>query len=287
MRKAPSLRNNNGAVQLRLRIDGRDHFINRLGRWDDPVSVAKAQALSARIWSEFQSGSCDTSLRIYQPLVNGHDVALLERLRINAELRRQKRAIHAYRVAKRYGRSLKTISDTQEFIRWAQDNQNLSNRTIVGLICEFKRACPESKQLIQHSLRYNKSVALSDVLSIEEIKRVLSDLKKNDEWFYPLFCVWLGTGLRNAEIRGLTWDCVHWQEGEFLIAKSLGSDGFNAIEVTWAPTKTGRERIVPMSTEVMETLKRHKELVDVYVEGVSVNEQLLEKLLSELTIESR
>ena len=262
MRKAPSLRNNNGAVQLRVRISGKDHFINRLGRWDDPAAVAKAQVLSAQIWSDYQSGGFDKSLRIYQPLVNGSDVALLELLRVNAEMRRQKRAIHAYRVVRRYGRPLKTLSDTQEFIRWAQETQHLSNRTIVGLICEFKRACPESKQLFQHSLRYNKSVAQSDVLSIEEIKRVLSDLKTNDEWFYPLFSVWLGTGLRNAEIRGLTWDCVHWQEGELLIAKSLRSDGFNAMDVTWAPTKTGRERIVPMSPEVMESLQRHKESME-------------------------
>jgi integrase len=111
LRKAPSLRNNNGAVQLRVRIDGRDHFINRLGRWDEPVAVAKAQALSAQIWSDYQSGSFDSSLRIYQPLVNGSDVALLERLRINAELRRQKRAIHAYRVVKRYGRPAASLPE--------------------------------------------------------------------------------------------------------------------------------------------------------------------------------
>ena len=164
-----------------MRIDGRDHFINRLGRWDDPVAVAKAQALSAQIWSDVQSGSFDSSLRIYQPLVNGSDVALLERLRINAEIRRQKRAIHAYRAIKRYGRPLKTLRDTQEFIRWAQEDQKLTNRTIVGLVCEFKRACPESKHLFQHNLRYKKIVAQSDVLSIEEIKRVLGDLKENDE----------------------------------------------------------------------------------------------------------
>lgn len=209
MRKAPSLRNNNGAVQLRVRIDGKDHFINRLGRWDDPAAVAKAQVLSAQIWSDYQSGIFDKSLRIYQPLVNGSDVALLELLRVNAEIRRQKRAIHAYRVLKRYGRPLKTLADTQEFIRWAQEEQQLTNRTIVGLICEFKRSCPESKHLFQHNLRYRTSIAQSDVLSVEEIKKVLADLRRNNEWYYPLFMVWLGTGLRNAEIRGLTWDCVH------------------------------------------------------------------------------
>ena len=47
MRKSPSLRNNNGTLQVRVWIDGRDAFINRLGRWDDPVAVAKANAITA------------------------------------------------------------------------------------------------------------------------------------------------------------------------------------------------------------------------------------------------
>ena len=53
MQKPPSLRNNNGKLQVRVRIDGKDAFINRLGRWDDPISVAKAQAISAEIWSDY------------------------------------------------------------------------------------------------------------------------------------------------------------------------------------------------------------------------------------------
>ena len=240
-----------------MRIDGRDHFINRLGRWDEPAAVARAQALSAQIWSDYQSGGFDKSLRVYKPLVNGSDVALLELLRVNAEMRRQKRAIHAYRVLKRYGRPLKSLGDTEEFIRWAQEEQQLTNRTIVGLICEFKRSCPESKHLFQNNLRYKKSVAQSDVLSREEIRTLLADLKENDQWFYPLFSVWLSTGLRNGEIRGLTWDCVRWEEGELLISKSLRTDGFNGMNVTWASTKTGRERIVPMSPAVTQILQQH------------------------------
>jgi integrase len=258
VRKAPSLRNNNGAIQVRVRIEGKDHFISRLGRWDNPVAVAKAQALSARIWSDFQSGAFDRSLRIYQPLSQGQDAALVERLKINAETLRQKRSIHAYRVVKRYGKPLRSLTDTQEFIRWAQEDQNLTNRTIVGILCECKRSNPESKHLFQHNLRYKKSVAQSDVLSREEIRTILADLKKNDQWFYPLFSVWLSTGLRNGEIRGLTWDCVRWEEGELLISKSLRTDGFNGMNVTWASTKTGRDRIVPMSVAVNQILQQHK-----------------------------
>jgi hypothetical protein len=44
--KPPSLRDNNGTLQVRVWIDGKDAFINRLVRWDDPVAVAMAQAIS-------------------------------------------------------------------------------------------------------------------------------------------------------------------------------------------------------------------------------------------------
>ena len=46
-----------------MRIDGKDAFINRLGRWNDPVAVAKAHAISAQIWSDYQQGSFDRSLK--------------------------------------------------------------------------------------------------------------------------------------------------------------------------------------------------------------------------------
>ena len=64
MRKAPSLRSNNGALQVRVRVDGCDVFINRLGRWDDPVAVARAQAISAQIWSDYKEGTFDRSLEV-------------------------------------------------------------------------------------------------------------------------------------------------------------------------------------------------------------------------------
>ena len=37
----PRVRDNNAALQVRLRLDRRDHFSNRLGRWDDPVAQAR------------------------------------------------------------------------------------------------------------------------------------------------------------------------------------------------------------------------------------------------------
>ena len=50
LKKPPRVRDNNGALKVRLRLDGRDHFINRLGRFDDPVAQARAQAICAEFW---------------------------------------------------------------------------------------------------------------------------------------------------------------------------------------------------------------------------------------------
>ncbi len=55
------------------------------------------------------------------------------------------------------------------------------------------------------------------MLSTEEIQAVLADLQSNESRYYPLFLLWLSSGLRNAEIRGLTWDCIRWEECEVLV----------------------------------------------------------------------
>ena len=77
------------------------------------------------------------------------------------------------------------------------------------------------------------------MLSREETKSVLDDLRSNEEWFYPCFAFWLGTGLRNAEVTGLTWDCVRLEVGELLISKTLKRDGTATIQWVWSVTKTG------------------------------------------------
>ena len=68
----------------------------------------------------------------------------------------------------------------------------------------------------------------SDVLSACEIQAVLADLVSKEPWYYPLFLLWLSTGLRIGEIRGLTWDCIGWEAGELLVCKSLRRDGYSS-----------------------------------------------------------
>jgi integrase len=257
VQKPPSLRNNNGSLQVRVRIDGRDAFINRLGRWSDPVAVAKAHAIAAQIWSDYCQGTFDRSLMAYQPLINGKEVGLLEALRVRAETKRQAAAIHAYRLLQRYGQPIRTRSDAEAFLAWLRQ-EGLSDCTIAGLMTHYRQCSVGNRHLFSHKLKWQRRSVQSDVLSVEEIQAVLSDLQTNESWYYPLFLLWLSTGMRNAEIRGLTWDCIRWEEGEVLVMKSLRRDGYSSGKVEWAPTKTGRERVVPLTPQVLETLRQHQ-----------------------------
>ena len=89
LKKPPRVKNNNGALQVRVRLDGRDHFINRFGRFDDPVAQARGQAICAEIWRDTQQGDLDLSLNRYRPLVEGRDQDLLDALRAISEEKKQ------------------------------------------------------------------------------------------------------------------------------------------------------------------------------------------------------
>ena len=165
MKKPPSLRNNNGSLQVRVRIDGRDAFINRLGRWSDPVAVARARAISAQIWSDYQQGTFDRSLMAYQPLVEGKQVCLLEALRVRAEQKRQAAAIHAYRLLEGYGQPIRTQSEADAFLLWLRQVRGLSDCTIAGLMTHYRQCSGGNRHLFSHKLKWTRRSVQSDVLS--------------------------------------------------------------------------------------------------------------------------
>ena len=239
-------------------MDGKDTFINRIGRWDDPAAIARAHAISSRIWSDWCDGTFDATLRSYQTIKERHDTELINALKHLAETNRQGRTIHAYRTVKRYGRTLRNRTDVDEFIAWMQQ-QGLRNRTIIGILTECRRVLPECRTLFTCKLKVEHTPVQSDILSTEEIQKVLEDLQEHEAWFYPLFLLWLSTGLRNGELRALSWDCVRWTDGELLIHKSLKIDGLNSHRFMLSTTKTGKERVVPLNPHVLTVLQEHQE----------------------------
>ena len=110
LKKPPRVRDNIGALHVKMRLDGRDHFINCLGRWDDPFAQARAQAICAEIWRDAQHGDLDLSLSRYCPLVEGRDRDLFDALRSLARDKRQARVIYSCWTVKRFGLLIKRKS---------------------------------------------------------------------------------------------------------------------------------------------------------------------------------
>ena len=146
LKKPPRVRDNNGALQVRLRFDGRDHFINRLGRFDDPVAQARGQAICAEIWRDAQQGDLDLSLNRYRPLVEGRDQDLLDALRSLVEDKRQARVTHAYRVVKRYGLPIRTRVEVDRFLAWMKA-EGVAASTKSTILSTIRSVQPANKAL--------------------------------------------------------------------------------------------------------------------------------------------
>ena len=240
-----------------MRLEGKDYFINRLGRFDDPVAQAKAQSISAEIWSDFQQGQLDWSLSRYQPLVEGKDPELLDALERLMLEKRQGRTTHAYRLVRRYGEPIRTQAEVEAFVEW-MSSEGLAASTQATILSTIRSVQPKNKALGSVVIKVPTRSVQEEVLSKEEIQQVLVDLKIHEEWFYPCFLLWMSTGLRNSELIGLTWDAVRLEDGELLISKTLKRDGSATHKRYWGPTKTGKSRVVPINPQVVEMLKQHR-----------------------------
>ena len=241
-----------------MRLEGKDCFINRLGRWEDPVARARAQAISAEIWSDYQQGTLDWSLSRYKPLVKGQDPELLQALEDLMLRKRQGRTTHAYRVLRRYGGALRSEGEVSAFLRW-MEAEGLAPATRSTILSTIRSIQPNNKALAAVRIKVPLRSVHQEVLSKGEIQKVLQDLKANEDWYYPIFALWLGTGLRNAELIGLTWDCVRFEQGELLIIKTLRRDGVYTHKREWSGTKTGKSRVVPLGADLVVLLQEHQQ----------------------------
>ena len=209
---------------MRVRLEGKDHFINRLGRFDDPVARERALSISAEIWSDFQHGELDPTLNRYRPLVDGKDLDRSEALRQLMEKKNHARVTHIYRPVLKFGCSIKTMQEVRTFVKWIEQ-RGLAASTQSTILSTIRSVQPKNKALASVVIKVPTRSVHQEVISKGEIQQLLADLKSNEEWFYPCFLLWMSTGLRNSELIGLTGDAVRSEEGEVLISKTLKRDG--------------------------------------------------------------
>jgi len=169
------VRDNNGALQVRLRLDGRDYFINRLGRFDDPVAQARGQAICSEIWRNAQQGDLALSLNRYRPLVEGRDQDLLDALRALSEEKRQARVTHAYRVVKRFGLPIRTRVEVDRFLVWMKV-EGLAASTQSTILSTIRSVQPAKKALRLVQVKVPARSVQEEVLSQQEVRQLLDVL---------------------------------------------------------------------------------------------------------------
>ena len=152
---------------------------------------------------------------------------------------------------------MRTEAEVAAFLKW-MEAEGLAASTRLSILSTCRSVQPGNRALASVKVKVPHRSVQQEVLSKGEIQKVLADLKVNEDWYYPIFAVWLGTGLRNAELIGLTWDCVRLEDGELLISKTLRRDGVATHRRLWSGTKTGKSRVVPLREDLVVLLQEHK-----------------------------
>lgn len=87
------------------------------------------------------------------------------------------------------------------------------------------------------------------VLTNAEVEIFLNEAKATNHRFYPIWVVALFTGMRSGELYALKWADVDYEAKTISVSKSWSSkNGFTS-------TKSQKNRIVPMSEELLQFLK--------------------------------
>lgn len=92
-----------------------------------------------------------------------------------------------------------------------------------------------------------------DILTIEEIKKLLRDAQALEHPWYPVWAMALLTGMRNGELYALLWSDVDFDTRRMTVSKS-----YNPRLRQIKSTKSGKWRTIPISPELMTLLVKLK-----------------------------
>ena len=152
------------------------------------------------------------------------------------------------------GKTLDQISsfDVERF-KAAQLKKGLKEKSINNHLAVLRKMLSTAKEWGYKSevptIRWFRGRAgRVDFLTAEESTRLLAQVE--DRWHSILFTA-LRTGMRRGELIALKWCCVDFGRGTILVEQS---DWKGIL----GPTKNGDSRIIPMSKELQEVLKKHR-----------------------------
>ena len=92
-----------------------------------------------------------------------------------------------------------------------------------------------------------------EILTIQEIRTLLTEAKKLNHDWYLVWAMALLTGMRNGELYALLWTDIDWENNLLSVTKS-----YNTRRRLTKSTKSGCWRTIPISSELERLLKELK-----------------------------
>ncbi len=156
-----------------------------------------------------------------------------------------------------------SVQDVQRFIA-RQSAKGLARNTIDGQITTLKGALSYAMRdnLIARSVATLVNLPAVDerekaTLSPDEARRFLAAARGNR--MENLFWLFLTTGLRLSEARGLMWDDIDWAEGTLAVRRQIQQyEGANHIG---KPKSASGNRVIPLAPVAIAALRRQEGLV--------------------------
>lgn len=90
---------------------------------------------------------------------------------------------------------------------------------------------------------------IPEILSLEEIKKLLKAAKETGNLWYPIWVMALNTGMRSGELYALTWDQIDFEKNLIMVHQA-----FDSFTKKIGPTKGRYWRVVPISESLRSFL---------------------------------
>lgn len=158
-----------------------------------------------------------------------------------------------------------TTEMLQQFLNDLIDEKLLSPKTVRNVHGVLHRAL---EQAVQIKYIYQNPAAHCNLPRVKKekiqglddkgITRFLAVVQGNK--YKNVFMLALFTGMRQGEILGLTWDCVDFDAGTITIKQQLQQKRDGSGAWVLVQTKTGKDRIIAMSQEVLKILTEQREI---------------------------
>ena len=229
------------------------------GTYTPPVKMTVGQWLDK--WSdEYLGGVKPRTADTYKSNIRMHIKPRLGAIKLTALTSSDVLAFVNY--LEREGRTI--VKKTKDG-KTITEKQPLSPKTVKNIFTTLHAALTDAVRHKPALIAYNPAdgtklprIEKAEItpLNEEELSRFLSAIKGHK--YEKLYYLTVFTGMREAEVMGLSWDCVDFKRGTILVKQQLQQKKGQGYVI--APTKSDRVRTIKPAKAVMQLLRdREKE----------------------------